>query len=278
MALIGGPGPMAAEKNDGLLAKHILLVEIIRTTWATKLDHKIAAEILERYMSKHGNARVSLRYLERATLSTRTNIIASLARLTVAGAFTIIREGKGTRPTEYKPNFTFSSGITDDTSSGIVDDTTSSGFADDTSSGPVDNTSKASRGIAGNTKYHLHNPPTGEVTVNNTSATGTGSGLSAAPARAAVDRVVKIISSHIERDDVDGSDWLYMKLEDDDGLTEPYAICVQSDDQGVQERGMKRLERLGIALGIDRIVDPSDVTGIPLLLTASDDFKPLEAA
>jgi hypothetical protein len=262
-------GPMAAEKNDGLLAKHILLVEIIRTTWATKLDHKIAAEILERYMTKHGNARVSLRYLERATQATRSNIIASLARLTTGGVFTIIREGKGTRPTEYEPNFRFSRGI--------VDDTTSRGVAGNTSSGPVDDTSKGSSGIAGNTEYHLHNPPTGEVTVNNTSATGAGSGLSAAPARAAEDRVVRIISSELQTDDGDDSKWLYMELQDDGGTVEPFAICVHSDEQDVQERGQKRLKRLVVALGIDQIVEPDDVIGIPMRITSTDDFRPLEA-
>jgi hypothetical protein len=46
----------------------------------------------------------------------------------------------------------------------------------------------------------------------------------------------------------------------------------------MQERGMKKLERLAIALGIDQINEPGDVIGIPLLLTASDDFLPLEAA
>jgi hypothetical protein len=273
----GGRQAVATDKSDGLLAKHILLIEVIRTTWATKLDHKIAAEILERYMSKHGNARVSLRYLERATQATRSNIIASLARLTTGGVFTIIREGKGTRPTEYEPNFRFSSGIAGNTSSGTADDTTSRGVARNTSSGPVDDTSKGSSGIAGNTEYHLHNPPTREVTVNNTSATGTGSGLSAAPARASAGRVVRIISSEIQTDDDDDSQWLYMELQDDEGTVEPFAICVHSDEIDVQERGQKRLERLVIALGIDRIDQPNDVIGIPLRITSADDFQPLEA-
>ncbi|NUL16206.1 hypothetical protein HUN27_05095 [Agrobacterium tumefaciens] len=87
-----------------------------------------------------------------------------------------------------------------------------------------------------------------------------------------------IVSSHIEHDEEDGSDWLQMELEDDDGAKEQYAVCVQSDDQATQDRGMKRIERLKIALGIDQINEPSDVIGIPLLLTASDDFLPREAA
>ncbi|UXR90895.1 hypothetical protein [Agrobacterium tumefaciens] len=87
-----------------------------------------------------------------------------------------------------------------------------------------------------------------------------------------------VIASYIERDDDDGSDWLNLELKRDDAQTEAYAICVQSDDQGTQERGIKKLERLAIALGIDRINGPGDVIGIPLVLTASDDFLPLEAA
>lgn len=55
-------------------------------------------------------------------------------------------------------------------------------------------------------------------------------------------------------------------------------MCVQSDDQATQDRGTKRIEKLKIALGIDQIKEPGDVLGIPLLLTASDDFLPLVAA
>lgn len=115
--------------------------------------------------------------------------------------------------------------------------------------------------------------------VRDTSAAGTGSGLAAAPARASEDRVMTIVSSHIEHDEDDGSDWLQMELQADDGTREQYAVCVQSnEDQAMQERGMKKLERLATALGIDQINEPSDVVGKTLLLTASDDFLPLEAA
>jgi hypothetical protein len=91
--------------------------------------------------------------------------------------------------------------------------------------------------------------------------------------------VVIIVSSHIEHDEDDGSDWLQMELEAEDGAKEQYAVCVQSDeDQAMQDRGMKKLERLATALGIDQIKEPSDVVGKTLLLTANDDFLPLEAA
>ncbi|MNL46806.1 hypothetical protein D3C87_1695510 [compost metagenome] len=88
-----------------------------------------------------------------------------------------------------------------------------------------------------------------------------------------------IVSSRIEHDEDEGSDWLQMELQADDGAREQYAVCVQSDeDQAMQERGMKKLERLATALGIDQINDPSDVRGKTLVLTASDDFLPLVAA
>jgi hypothetical protein len=71
--------------------------------------------------------------------------------------------------------------------------------------------------------------------------------------------------------------WLHMEFEVEDGSTEPHAICVHSDDQAVQDRGTKLLERLSVALGV-QINEPSDVIGIPLLITADDDFRALEAA
>ena len=66
-----------SDKPDGLLAKHMLLLMVIRTDWATKLDHKVMAELIERYVSRHGNARASLRYLEKATNATRANGVPS---------------------------------------------------------------------------------------------------------------------------------------------------------------------------------------------------------
>lgn len=144
-------------KSGGLLARHTLVVELIRSDWATRLDHKIFAEIVERYMEAHGNARVSLRFLERATKATRTNIIAALRRLLDRQAILIVREGLGTRPTEYGLNFAF-------TSSGIAHDTAevakASGIADDTAGGIAGDTSKGSSGIADDTESLLRKPVT----------------------------------------------------------------------------------------------------------------------
>jgi hypothetical protein len=139
------------DKTDGLLAQHHLLLSIIHTEWATRLDHKVAAVIIERYFGKFGNARVSLRYLADRTKATRPNIIASVRRLTARGAFTVLREGAGTRPTEYALNFGFSA-------SGIVDDTSPRGIAGDTSCGIADDTSRPSSGIVDDTKTYLHVP------------------------------------------------------------------------------------------------------------------------
>ena len=135
-------------KTDGLLAQHHLLLSIIHTEWATRLDHKVAAVIIERYFSKFGNSRASLRYLADRTGATRANVIASVRRLTDRAVFHVIREGAGTRPTEYALNFDFSA-------SGIADDTSASGIADNTSCGIADDTSTASSGIAHDTKTSL---------------------------------------------------------------------------------------------------------------------------
>lgn len=137
-----------SDKTDGLLAQHHLLLSIIHTEWATRLDHKVAAVIIERYFSKFGNARASLRYLADRTGATRPNVIASVRRLTDNGAFTVLREGAGTRPTEFGLNFHFSA-------SGIAHDTSASGIADNTSCGIADDTSTASSGIAHDTKTSL---------------------------------------------------------------------------------------------------------------------------
>lgn len=144
-----------AKKPGGLLSQYNLLGAIIDAPWATRLDIKVARHVIDRYYPKHGNGRASLRYLERATGALRPSIIASLRRLADNGAISMVRQGQGTRPTEYALNFDFpASGIVDDTSS----DDSPSGIVGNTAGGIVGDTSTASSGIAGDTESYLQNP------------------------------------------------------------------------------------------------------------------------
>jgi hypothetical protein len=67
--------------------------------------------VVRRYFAKLGFARVSLRYLENAIGSSRTNLVDSLRRIVDHGAIKVRRQGSGTRPTEYDLNFEFGSEI-----------------------------------------------------------------------------------------------------------------------------------------------------------------------
>lgn len=164
------------QRPDGLLAKHSLLCAVIDAEWATRLDHKIARHIIERYRSDHGNARASLRFLAVNTSADRTNVISSLRRLIEHGAFSVLREGSGTRPTEYGLNFDF-------TPSGVVGNTTSSGVVSTTSSGVADTTSKPPSGVVGNTESHLLVPVTTGDKVRRSVSAAPGDGAEgAAPA------------------------------------------------------------------------------------------------
>src|ERR1700733_13791913 len=111
-----------------LLKQYKLLGAVIDAPWATRLDHKITRHVIDRYYAKFGNARASLRYLEKATGATRANIIESIRRVTENGVIRVIRQGIGTRPTEYDLNFEFAS----KPSSGIVGDTSTSGIVGNT--------------------------------------------------------------------------------------------------------------------------------------------------
>ena len=122
----------SAAPEPVLLKQYKLLGALIDAPWATRLDHKIGRHVIERYYAKFGNARASLRYLEIATGATRTNIVDSLRRIIENGVIKIIRQGIGTRPTEYDLNFDFAS----KTPSGPVDGTSTSGPVDGTPTGP----------------------------------------------------------------------------------------------------------------------------------------------
>jgi hypothetical protein len=104
------PGaPAVASEPGSLLTQYKLLRAVIDAPWATRLDHKITSHVIDRYFAKFGNARASLRYLEQATGAKRGKIIGSLRRIIDNGVISIIRQGVGTRPTEYDLNFDFAS-------------------------------------------------------------------------------------------------------------------------------------------------------------------------
>jgi hypothetical protein len=155
---------LTAITPGSLLSQYKLLRAVIDAPWATRLDHKITSHIIDRYFGKYEVARASLRYLEKATGATRTNIIESIRRLTEQGVIKVTRQGIGTRPTEYGLNFEFAAKI----SSGPVGDTAASGIVDDTSSGPVGDTSSGSSGIVHGTESYLLNVPTGTRQVSRT--------------------------------------------------------------------------------------------------------------
>ncbi|ACM25788.1 hypothetical protein [Rhizobium rhizogenes] len=246
-----------------------LLSAIILSDWSTKLDHKIATIIINRYYKAFDCARASLRFLERGTKATRPNVIASLRRLVENGAFSVLREGAGTRPTEYKLHFDFqSSGIADDTSSsGIADDTSrnGSGIADNTPSGSAGDTSRGASGIAHDTKTLLKNPLTSGVTLKDKSTPAPAHGLAAAPVGADLKvRDFTIDYAELDKSEDDGSDFIYVSMVSDDGTELDDCIYTQSDNQKTQEEGQIRLAELCRAIGMDAPEDVSDFVGCKL--------------
>lgn len=254
---------MSNADADSLLGKHALLIRVLRTEWATKLDHKVAAEILERYRSQQKNARASLRYLEGATKSTRSNVVASTRRLVERGVFIVDREGKGTRPTEYRPNFSFPSGIADDTStSGTAHDTSSksSGIAGDTSSGIADDTSAASRGIVHDTESLLLVPVTTGDKVRDTHPPAPAHGLTAAPVGTGVVLRLTISNASIGIGK-NGDTVLGVDFTDDEGGAHDDQIVVESASSRRQEAGQTRLQQLCRALDIGSLNNADELRG-----------------
>lgn len=139
--------------TDGLLNKHELLRAVIDTDWATRLDIRVSSHIIDRYFAKHKNARASLSYLEQATRTDRKNIRDSVRRLTDHHVFWVVREGAGTRPTEYGLNFAFGP------SEGTATPSSSGGTATPSSEGTATPTSGPSEGTA-TPQTHLHDPVT----------------------------------------------------------------------------------------------------------------------
>jgi hypothetical protein len=145
-----------------LLKQYKLIGAVIDAPWATRLDHKIARHVIDRYFARHGNARASLRYLEVATGAKRNKIIPSLRRITENGVISIVRKGIGTRPTEYDLNFDFAT----KTSSGTLRGTSTSDAQEGTSCGPLAGTASGRSGAPEGTESYLRNMSTDMLTVS----------------------------------------------------------------------------------------------------------------
>ncbi len=259
------------EHHGGPVDRLNLLTEIVMSDWSTRLDHKVAAVIVSRYFNQFGNARASLRFIQKQTGATRPNVITSIERITTSGAITVQREGCGNRPTEYALNFRFlRSGIADDTSDrGIVDDTSTdiSGTACDTSSGIVDNTSTGSSGIVHNTKTHLRNVLTSTVTYRNASAPH-ALGLSASAAGAGL---VEVVSAEV--DSKDGETILHVHAADEAGQRHTISVTLESRSEDTQRDGQRVLARLGEIAGKE-IQESEDLFGVKLFIDWDGDLLP----
>jgi hypothetical protein len=179
---------MSEPTQSVLLKQYKLLGAVIDAPWATRLDHKIARHVIDRYFVKYGNARASLRYLEVATGAKRNKIIPSLRRIIDKGVITIVRRGTGTRPTEYDLNFDFGTKA----SSGTLEGTSISGAREGTPTGSLSGTSTLYSGAHEGTQTYLRSMSTDMLTVSrieDTPAVPSAppvSGLEADPAASAV--------------------------------------------------------------------------------------------
>jgi len=251
-----------------------LLGAIIDDERVRLIHIKTARHILKRYYQKHGNARASVSFLQQATGLTRGSVASATEDLVAWGYFTRVM-GSGKRPSEYQPNFSVLQSPDATSVLPSQDETKSSVLQPQDEIVLRSQDAKSVSVLQPQEQTHLLVSATARDKVNR-SAAGAGSGLSATPARASEDRVARFIDSAIE---VDGDDqFLTLVAEFDEGDTEEFSICFQSNEQEFQDSGQRRLERLKIALHLSDIQQPSDVVGIPLLITITDDFKPLETA
>jgi hypothetical protein len=251
-----------------------LLGAIIDDERVRLIHIKTARHILKRYYQKHGNARASVSFLQQATGLTRGSVASATEDLVAWGYFTRVM-GSGKRPSQYHPNFSVLQPPDTNSVLSPQDDTESSVLQPQDEIVLRSQDAKLASVLQSQEQTHLLVSATARDKVN-TSAAGTGSGLAAAPARASEDRVARFVDSAIE---VDGDDqFLTLVAEFDEGDTEEFSICFQSNEQEFQDSGQRRLERLKIALDVNDIHEPSDVIGIPLLITITDDFLPLETA
>lgn len=208
-----GPRPV------DFLVKYRFIRALLYTRWSTALDHNVGMRIVERYKDEHGNGRVALRYLETGTGASRSSIIASLRRLVDNGAFTVVRQGSGTRPTEYLPVWDFASGSADSTSSGSADTTATRGSADDTPSVGADTTARAPRGSVDDTESHLLKATyKGGPTVVGDEKDDAG-GLVAPDVAFPLPKRWTIVTAEMVNSSDDEPDFVAIDLESDDGDT-----------------------------------------------------------
>lgn len=156
------PAANSTATEPVLLKQYKLLGAVIDAPWATRLDHKITRHIIDRYYARFGNSRASLRYLEVATGAERNKIIPSLRRIVENGVITIIRQGAGTRPTEYGLNFDFALPA----ASGAPEGTSTRGALEGTSSGALEGTSTVASGAPEGTQTYLRSMSTDMPTVS----------------------------------------------------------------------------------------------------------------
>ena len=83
----------SAKIRGGLLDQHKLLLAVISAPWATALDIKVSAAIIQNYYRQHGNSRAALRFLEQATNTKRDRVAKSLRRLVEHSVITVLRKG-----------------------------------------------------------------------------------------------------------------------------------------------------------------------------------------
>lgn len=161
---------MSAELEITLRDQHRLFGRVVAANWPTRLDLKITWYVIETLIKPKGNSRTALRYLQKATGSSHTNIIASLRRIMANGVFKVGRKGLGKRPTEYILNWDFGLEIP----SGDADVTATSGDADVTAGGNAGISSNAPSGNADVTESYLPSLLTSRLTVSRTNETPAG--------------------------------------------------------------------------------------------------------
>src|ERR1700761_3971731 len=99
--------PAQAGKPSRLLDRYNLLRFVIQSPWATHLDIRVFTAITDQWYRGRETASISARQIAAAIGAKRrlTDIVASVHRLTERNVLLIVRQGAGTRATDYALNF-----------------------------------------------------------------------------------------------------------------------------------------------------------------------------